>query len=198
MIYCRKLCLNSGTSQKNRKNQAIPHSFHHSPQKGDHTMTLYIHRKAHAHGETYEVTDDQDYLHYAGKGSVFSQGAKLTLCDPDGKELVHISQVKAKEKPTFELTINGTTLATLSKETTWKDTTYLVESTKGRFVVAKDFVGNDFHITCNGTAYGTAKAMNRRWKDVIALTVTEEEHLEFSVAMLLTIANLVDHQEELG
>lgn len=160
-------------------------------------VTLYLKKHIYAHGDSFEVSDQEDKLVYTAKGDVFSQEAKLHLYNMAGNELVFINEKKSADKSTFEISINGGIFATLSKEETWKNLTYNVDSKQGKFSVSQDFSHEDFSITFNGSPFGTIKKDNNSWREAHILTLNTDDNVEFFVAMLLAIANFNDHEKEL-
>lgn len=161
-------------------------------------MTLYLKKQVYIHGNNYEVFNEEDAVVYTAKGDIHSQQVRLTLYDLRGRELVYLQEEKTKSKPTFEISINGSIYAVLSKEQTWKNKTYTVDSKNGNFSVTQDFSGSDYTIAFNGSPFGTIKKDQSSWRDAHVLVLDTEENVEFFVAMLLGISNINDHEEEFG
>lgn len=157
-------------------------------------MTVYIKKQIYSHGDSYEVCDDRHSILYTAKGDVYTREAKLHLYNKMGEELVSINQKRMSHIPSYEININGSLYATLSKQTSWRNTTVEVDSIQGKFIVSKDFSGNDYHITFNGSDFGIAKKDSHTRQVAYVLTLYTEEHLEFFVAMLLAMDNLISHE----
>lgn len=157
-------------------------------------MTLYIKKQAHAQGDSYQISDERNSTVYTAKGDVYSREAKLHLYNATGQELVYISQKRMTNTPAYEITINGSLFATLTKQVSWRNTNIEVDSIKGKFIVSKDFAGNDFHIEYNGSALGIAKKDSHTRLDAYELIIYAEEYVEFFLAMLLAIDNLIRHE----
>ncbi len=159
-------------------------------------MRLFLKKQIYTHGNNFEVVNEEDTIVYTAKGDIFSEEVRLTLYDAYGKELVYLSELKNKSKPTFEISLNGSITGVLTKENTWKSKSYVVDSSKGNFAVTQDFSGSDYSISFNGSPFGSIKKDLSSWRDVHVLTLNTEDNVEFFVAMLLGISNINDHEDE--
>lgn len=142
----------------------------------------------------YEIANEANTVIYTAKGDILSREARFHLYNLAGQELVYITEQRMSQHRAYEINVNGSISGTLRKETTWKNTTIEVESTQGTFQVSKDFSGNDYEISYNHSHIGTVKKDTTSFYGSYILTLERTEHVEFFVAMLLAIDNIVEHE----
>ncbi len=157
-------------------------------------MTLYLRKKVFSHGNDYEVLNEANSVIYTAKGDMLSREVQFHLYDTMGKELVFITEQRMSNHRTYEIEVNNSIKGTLKKESTWKNTTIHVTSTQGDFMVSKVYGGSDYEITFNHSPLGTVKKDTASFHGAYILKLEREEHVEFFVAMLLAIDNLVEHE----
>lgn len=158
-------------------------------------MTLYLRKKVFTHGNDYEVLNEANSVIYTAKGDVLSREAHFYLYDQMGKELVYIAEQRLSNQRSYEISVNNSIKGTLKKESTWKNTTIVVSSTQGEFQVSKAYGGSDFEILFNHSQIGTVKKDNNSFHGAYILSLFQEEYVEFFVAMLLAIDNLIEHEK---
>lgn len=158
-------------------------------------MILNLRREILRDGNRYEVLDQNQRIIYKAKGDIYSSEAKLYLYDIHDRELVFIHETKKRDRPYFEININNEHRGTLKREDTWKNSTYIIESSTGKFQVCQKFSGTDFEIIYEDTVFGTIKRDNRGRGGVHILTLNTEDNVEFFLAVLLAIITLNDHKD---
>lgn len=158
-------------------------------------MTFYLKKKVFSHGNDYEIADEQNSVIYTAKGDVFSREARFHLYNTSGRELVNIVEQRGANARTYEIDVNGSIHGTLKKESTWKNTTIEVDSNQGKFEVSKAFSGDDYEISFNHSQIGTVKKDTTSFYGSYVLTLHREDYVEFFVAMLLAIDNLLEHEK---
>lgn len=158
-------------------------------------MKLFLKKQALSHSDNYEVFDEMESLLYTAKGDVHSREVKLHLYNSAGKEIVYVNEKQSVDKPTYEIAINGSIFAVLSREETWQNRSYSVDSKNGKFTVSQDFDSADYLITFRNSPFGSIKKDTTTWRKGHVLTLNTDDNVEFFVAMLLAMACLEDHQK---
>ena len=81
-------------------------------------MVLYMKEKDTAFKDRFLVTDEHNNMVFEVKGKILALNKKLTIYDPDGRELAAVQRKSLALTPKYAVTVEGEEVAELSKEST--------------------------------------------------------------------------------
>lgn len=163
--------------------------------RGEGFVDFYIRQKVFSFGDKYNVFDVNENLLYKVQGEVFTFGAKLHLCSPDGTELLYIEQELFHMMPRYSLYCRGVLVASIRKRFTLFGHSLTVESGYGHFEIDGSVFGMDFTIAFNGRVVGTISKEWLTWGDTYRLHIADDwGDPPFLCAMLIAIDNCVHNE----
>lgn len=160
-------------------------------------MDLYIRQKVFSIGDKYNVYDIHQNLRYQVQGQLFSFGAKLSLCDLAGQELLYIEQELFHLMPRYNIYCRGLLAASIKKNFTLFGHSLSVQSAYGDFQIDGSVFGMEFTITLNGRVIAAISKEWPSWGDTYQLRIVDDwTDPPFLCALLIAIDSCVHNNSD--
>jgi uncharacterized protein YxjI len=160
-------------------------------------MKLYIKQRIFSLGDKYDIYDANENVVFDVKSELFTIGAKLHLCDTQGRELYYIKRKLTFMLAQFEIYQNNFLCAAINQEFSLFHKKLNVESSLGNFSIDGDFFSMDYDITKNGNYFGSIHKKWLSWGDSYELDIPDSRDAAFLCALVIAIDNCL-HNENNG
>jgi len=147
-------------------------------------------------GDKFEIRQEDGQMAFYVDGEAFSIGKKLSFEDPQGNELLFISQKLLSWGPTYELYRGDEHVATIKKELfTFFQCTFDIHSEDQGDLDAKgDFTDHEYTITREGEAVAQISKQWFSWSDTYGVDIAENEDPVLILACTVVI-DMCCHEE---
>lgn len=140
-------------------------------------MRYIMKQKLFSFGDKFAIRNEKDEDVFFVNGEVFSLGHKLSFEDPQGNELLYISQKLLSFQPTYELYRGDQHVATIQKElfTFFKCTFDIHIDDKGDLSAEGNLSDHEYTFNRDGEAIAQVSKQWFSWADTYGVEIADGE-----------------------
>ena len=158
-------------------------------------MIFRIKEKFWSWGNDFAITDAEGRPRYLVDGKVFSWGDKLSFQNTNGQELALISQTLLSWKPRYQIIINGSVFAEVTKEWTWFKKKFLLDVPgPNDYSIDGSFWAHEFTFERQGRVVATVSKKLWAWTDSYGVNIVDGED-EVAILCACVVIDQVLHDE---
>ncbi len=158
-------------------------------------MLFRIKEEFWAWGDDFSITDAEGKSHYFVDGHAFSWGNKLSFQDTSGHELALISQTLLSWKPRYQIIIDGSVFAEVTKEWTWFNKKFVLDVPgPNDYTIDGSFWAHEFTFERQGRVAAAVSKKLWSWTDSYGVDIAIGEN-EVAILCACIVIDQVLHDE---
>jgi len=158
-------------------------------------MIYRIKEKFWSLGNKFSITDADGQLEYYVDGRAFSWGDKLSFQDANQNELAFISQKLLSWKPRYQIIMEGSVFAEVTKEWTWLNKKFTIDVPgPNDYTIDGSFWQHEFTFQRSGRIVATVSKKVWSWTDSYGVDVADGED-QVAILCACIVIDQVLHDE---
>ncbi|MCP4521030.1 MAG: hypothetical protein GY827_05000 [Cytophagales bacterium] len=159
-------------------------------------MIYRIKEKFWSWGTNFSINDENEQPVYKVDGEAFSWGDKLSVQDMHGKELAFISQKLLSFKPRYEIFVNGSLFAEVTKELSWFKQKFILDIPgPNDYSIEGSFWEHEYTFMRKGKVVATISKDLWNWTDCYGVETIEGED-DLTILCACIVIDQVLHDDD--